>query len=262
MVKIDLDGKVAIVVGSGRGIGRAIALKLAEAGADVVVSDIVKENAEAVAEEVKAMGRRSKAYSVNVADATAMETMVDEVAAEFGHLDIMCNNAGVNVIKLFADSDISEFNKIVDINLKGVYNGCKAAVKHMIPQGYGRIVNTASQAAKAPFDYHSMYSATKYGVLGMTQVISKEISRYGVTLNCLCPGIVRTEMWEQNLREYDGYDNSITPEERWEKVVANIPTRRPQTPEDMANAVLFLVSDLAENITGQGLNVNGGQVCY
>ncbi len=261
MVQINLEKQVAIVTGAGRGLGKAISRKLAEAGASVMVSDLILENAEEVAAEIKEKGGTAKAFQIDVTDKAAMDAMIDGVVAEYGKLDVMVNNAGYNVIKLFADSDISEFNKLVDINLKGVYHGCHAAVRHMIKQREGKIVNTSSQAGKAPFDYHSMYSATKFGVIGMSQVLAKELGKYNINVNCICPGIVRTEMWEQNLREYDGYDNSVDPETRWGRVVSNIPMKRPQEPEDMANAVLFLCSDLARNISGQAININGGQVC-
>lgn len=261
MVSINLEKQTAIVTGAGRGLGRAISLKLAEAGAIVMVADLLMENAEEVVEEIKANGGNAKAFQIDVTDQAAVTELIDSVVADYGKLDILVNNAGYNVIKLFEDSDISEFNKLVNINLKGVYHGCRAAVKHMIKQGGGKIVNTSSQAGKAPFDYHSMYSATKFGVIGMSQVMAKELGKYNINVNCICPGIVRTEMWEQNLREYDGYDNSVDPETRWGRVVANIPMKRPQEPEDMANAVLFLCSDLAKNISGQALNINGGQVC-
>lgn len=261
MVNIDLTNQTAIVIGAGRGIGKAIALKLSEAGARVMAADVILENVEEVAAEIKRNNGESKAFKIDITNQAEVDDLVDSIVAEYGKLDIMINNAGVNVIKLFADSYSDEFDKLVNINLKGVYYGCKAAVRHMIKQNYGKIVNTASQAAKAPFDYHSMYSATKFGVVGMTQVIAKELGKYNINANCICPGIVRTEMWEQNLREYDGYDNSIDPETRWERVVSNIPMKRPQEPEDMANAVLFLCSDLAANISGQAININGGQVC-
>lgn len=261
MVNIDLEKKVAIVVGAGRGLGEAIALKISEAGADVMVADLMMENAEAVVEQITARGGVARAFKIDVTNQAEIDALVDGVVDEYGKLDIMINNAGYNIIKLFEDSDISEFNKMIDINLRGVYYGCKAAVRHMIKQRHGKIVNTSSQAGKAPFDYHSMYSATKFGIIGMTQVMAKELGKYNINVNCICPGIVRTEMWEQNLREYDGYDNSIDPETRWEKVVANIPMKRPQEPEDMANAVLFLCSDMAKNISGQALNINGAQVC-
>lgn len=261
MVNINLDGQVAIVVGAGRGIGEAIAFKLAEAGAKIVVADKIKENIENVTKQIEAAGGECTGYEVDVTNKAEIDKVVADTVKKYGKIDIMANNAGVNVIKRFEDSTKEEFDWIVGVNLKGIYNGCRAVVDQMIKQGHGKIVNTASQAGKAPFDYHSMYSATKYGVIGMSQVMAKELGKYNINVNCIGPGIVRTNMWEQNLEQYDGYDNSITPEQRWEKVVNNIPMKRPQSPEDMANGVLFLCSDLAKNISGQTLLINGGSVC-
>ena len=181
MVKIDLKKKVAIVVGAGRGLGEAIALKLAEAGADVVVADLLKENAEEVAKKIAEKGGVAKGFKIDVTNQKEIDDLVDGIVNEYGKIDIMVNNAGYNIIKLFEDSDISEFDKMIDINLRGVYYGCKAAVRHMVKQKYGKIVNTSSQAGKAPFDYHSMYSATKFGVIGMTQVMAKEL---GIQYQC------------------------------------------------------------------------------
>lgn len=261
MVSIDLTGKVAIVVGAGRGIGEAIALKFAEAGADVVVADRMKDNIDNVVEKVKAIGKECMGFEADVTKYEDLQNVVAETVAKYGKVDIMANNAGVNVIKLFVDSTPEEFDWIVDINLKGIYKGCRAVIDQMIKQGGGVICNTSSQAGVREFMHHSMYAASKYGVRGMSDVMALELGKYGIRVNCLCPGIVRTDMWEQNLVEYDGYDNSVTPEQRWAAVVDRIPMKRAQTPEDMANAVLFLCSDLAKNISGQSLMVNGASVC-
>lgn len=264
MVSIDLTGQTAIVIGAGRGIGESIALKLAEAGADVMVSDIVRDNAQKVADKIIAMGRDSKAYAIDVSKQADVDGMVDDVAENYGKVDIMVNNAGINVIKLFEDSTAEEFDRIIDVNLKGVFYGCKAASKYMIKQKSGKIVNTASMAAKMVAEYHTMYSATKFGVVGMTQVIARELGKYNINVNSICPGNVRTDMWEKNLDEFKrdyAKGDSVSREDIWQGVIEDIPLQRPQEPEDMANAVLFLVSDLAVNITGQALNINGGAAC-
>lgn len=264
MVEVSLKGEVAIVMGSGRGIGRAIALKLAAAGADVIVADILELEVESVSDEIKALGVKSKAYVVDVTKENQVNDMVDDVAKEFGSIDIMVNNVGFNSIKTFLDSDSEEFSKMIDINLKGVYYGSKAAAKHMVEKGKGRIVNTSSVAGLSPALYHSMYCATKYGVRGLSHVMALELGQYGITVNCLCPGIVRTDMWEQNLNELDRYGISERDSKEAffnETVHAAIPMKRPQTVEDMANAVLFLCSDMAKNVSGLSLSVSGAQVC-
>ena len=256
MVTIDLGGRVAIITGGGRGIGRAAALKFAEAGADVIVTDIILENAEAVAEEARARGVRSKAYSTDVTDAEAMFDMVDEVVREFGKLDIMFNNAGCNVITTFADSTLEQLKWLTEVNLYGVYNGCKAAAKHMLPRKEGVILNTSSQAGMVGAMMHTPYTPSKFAVRGLTQTMARELGPSNIRVNAICPGIIRTPMWEQNLDQLTGDDQR---DETFDSIVAEqIPLGRPQTEEDIANACLFLVSDLSNNITGQSLLVNGG----
>ena len=261
MVGIDLSGKVSVITGSGRGIGRASALKFAEAGADVIIVDVNPDNAKEVSEEVKKFGVRSKAFKTDVADAKAMFDLVDEVVAEFGKLDIMFNNAGCNVITSFPDSTLDQLKWLTEVNLYGVYNGCKAAVKHMLPRKEGVILNTSSQAGVVGSSNHTPYTPTKFAVRGLTQTMALELGPSNIRVNAICPGIIRTPMWEKNLAELVGAGKEAA--EQREKTFTGIvesltPLKRPQTEEDIANACLFLVSDLAKNITGQSLLVNGG----
>lgn len=259
MVSIDLNGQVAIITGGGRGIGRACALKFAEAGADVVIADLLFENAQAVAEEAKQLGVRSKAYRLDVTEEQAVYDMVDEVVAEFGKLDIMFNNAGCNILASFVDSTLEQLEFLSKVNLHGVYTGCKAAVKHMLPRKEGVILNTSSQAGVIGSSMHAPYTPTKFAVRGLTQTMAKELGPQGIRVNAICPGIIRTPMWEENLDTLTGSDDSAARDKTFDGLIQQlIPLQRPQTEEDIANACLFLVSDMSKNITGQSLLVNGG----
>ncbi|MFV0497621.1 MAG: SDR family NAD(P)-dependent oxidoreductase [Candidatus Fimivivens sp.] len=266
MVQLSLIGKNAIVTGAGQGIGKAISLKLAEAGANVAVVDISMDNAKQTASEVSAHGVKGKAYKVDVTDPEAMDTLADTVAKEWGSLDIIVNNAGIGHCVLFQDSNLEQFNRLIDVNLKGVYNGCHAAIKHMIKQKSGKIVNVSSAAGKKGYIYHSLYSPTKFGVIGLTQALAIEAASSNINVNAICPGIVRTPIWEKNLSDMipDGENMDEIQEQREQLFNAtleqSIPLGRPQSAEDMANGVLFLCSEMAANITGQALNINGGQL--
>ena len=263
MVTIDLSGKIAIITGGGRGIGRACVLKFAQAGADVAVVDVNLDNAKAVAQEAEKLGVRSRAYNTDVTNAQDMFGMVDAVTAEFGKLDIMFNNAGCNVIASFEDSTMDQLKWLTEVNLYGVYNGCKAAVKHMLPRKEGVILNTSSQAGVVGALRHAPYTPTKFAVRGLTQTMALELGPSNIRVNAICPGIIRTPMWEQNLEQIltgDEADIGKQRDEAFDEIVNRlIPMKRPQSEEDIANACLFLVSDLAKNITGQSLLVNGGQ---
>lgn len=258
MISIDLSGKIAIVTGAGGGLGKATALKLAEAGASVVVSDINLENAQNVADEIKKMGVPSKAIKTNVSIEEEVNNLVETTINEFGTLDILVNNAGINITAPFVGVDSEGFDKLINVNIKGVYYGCKAALKHMIPKQQGKIVNFSSMAGKEGFGLASHYGATKFAVLGLTQAIAKEVGQYNINVNAVCPGIIRTEMWEKMLSEGSQFTGQSR-EEMWKTVTSPIPLGRPQEPEDIANMVAYLCSDLAKNMTGQGINITGGQ---
>ncbi|HWQ80304.1 MAG TPA: SDR family oxidoreductase [Anaerovoracaceae bacterium] len=253
MVIIDLSGKTAIVTGAGRGIGRGIASRLAEAGADVVAADLNEESAKATSEFINGNGWKSIPYKVDISSEQEINGMVEKAVSEYGRLDIIVNNAGIGGINYFMDTTSEEFDKFYSINLKGVYYGCKAAIPHMIKAGGGHIVNTSSLAGLMGPPMHALYSTIKYGILGMTRVIATECGQYNIKANALCPGFVNTEMWADNIVKMQAEEKAV-----WENVIKGIPLKRAQTPEDMANTVLFLCSDLSDNITGQAIVVDGG----
>ncbi|MCL2322759.1 MAG: SDR family oxidoreductase [Oscillospiraceae bacterium] len=259
MVGISLKGKVITITGAAKGIGKAAAIKLAEAGADIAVSDIDFENVKAVAEEIKSFGVRSLAMKCNVSDPKEVNKMVDDTVRGLGKLDIMVNNAGVNYTKFFMLTTLEEFRRMIDINLIGVFNCCQAGLKYMYPKKEGNIINLSSLTGRQGMPLLSGYSATKFGIVGLTQSISREMANFNIRANCVCPGVVRTEMWENTLINMEK-EVKFNRDTFWKNQIAQIPLKRPQTCDDIANAILFLASDLSKEITGQSLGINGGQI--
>lgn len=250
-----LEGKTALVTGAGRGIGRAIALKLAAEGADVVVNDIIAENAQAVAREVEALGRRGRAAPADITDLERVQAMVDGAIASLGKLDVLVNNAGWDKFSLFSESDPQIWDRIIAINLKGMLNCTKAVLRHMAERQYGKIVNIASDAGRVGSTGESVYSACKGGIIAFTKTLAREVARQKINVNCVCPGPTETALWQ-----------SMGESELGQRIVDGmrraIPLARPLgrlgQPEDIANAVAFFASDEAEWITGQTLSVSGG----
>lgn len=259
MIEINLKGKVITVTGAAKGIGKAAALTLAKAGADIIVSDIDFNGVEACSEEIKFLGVKSYAIQCNVADPTEVNKMVNYTIKEFGGLDIMVNNAGINYSKGFLFTSVEEFRKMIDVNLLGVFNCCQAGLKHMYYKKRGNIINISSMLGRQGMPLLAGYSATKFGIIGLTQSISREMATFNIRANCVCPGLVRTEMWDPILNSLEK-DFRISEEKVWANQVAQVPLKRAQTCEDVANTILFLASDLSSEITGQSIGVNGGQV--
>jgi NAD(P)-dependent dehydrogenase (short-subunit alcohol dehydrogenase family) len=263
MVNINLTGKVAIVTGAASGLGKAIALKLAEAGCSLGVADLNYEGAKKVADQIEKMGVRSKALKVDTTKAEQVFNLVDATVEEFGKLDIMVNNAGIGIMKPILDFTQQDIDNLIDIDLKGVINGCRAALKHMIPQQNGKIVNMSSVAAKVGAPQASVYGAAKAGVIALTNSLAREVAENNININAVCPGIIKTNMWETqlNLMTNNG-DEKIKDEVFKTFCSSQIPLKRPQEPDDIAHMVTFLASDLAKNITGQNINVDGGNVVH
>jgi 3-oxoacyl-[acyl-carrier protein] reductase len=270
-LEIDLSGRVALVTGGSRGLGRADALTLARAGADVVIADIQVESettdeeaerygplaqvaraqglvyTEATAQEIRAMGRRSAAVKCDVTDREQVEATVARTAAELGSVDILINNAGtLDHVAQFADQSPELWERDLRVNLTGAFNCSQAVWPHMKERGWGRIVNMASVAGTLGGFGQASYSSTKAGLLGLTKSLALEGARHGITVNAIVPGIIGTEVFSFGNPEMN------------ERMIRRTALRRVGEPQDIANAIAFLCSDLASYITGVGLNVSGG----
>jgi len=254
----DLSGKIALVTGGGRGMGEAIAVKLAEYGATVAVTDFDLDSAGAVAEAIVARGLKASAWRYDVSSGDDARRVVGAVEAQLGGIDILVNNAGVSRLVQFLDLDEAEWDRLMNINLKGVFLSCSTVLPGMVARGYGRIVNLGSILSKIGEENFSHYSASKFAVLGLTQAIAAEMAKHGITANTVCPGIVYTPLWDGLFKQ--AVDSKAFEEEAAvrEFIRNKIPLGRPQPPEDIAEMVAFLASDLARNITGASFHVDGG----
>jgi 3-oxoacyl-[acyl-carrier protein] reductase len=269
-LEIDLSGRVALVTGGSRGLGRADALTLAQAGADVAIADIQIESdadeevdrygplaqaartqgmvyTEATVDEIRALGRRGLAIKCDVTDREQVRATVDRVTDELGSIDILVNNAGtLDHLGQLADQVPEMWDRDLRVNLTGAFNCAQAVWPGMRERGWGRIVNMASVAGTLGGFGQASYSTTKAGLVGLTKSLALEGARYGITCNAIVPGVIGTEAFN--------FGNS----EMNERMIKRTAFRRPGEPQDVANAIAFLCSDLASYITGVGLNVSGG----
>jgi 3-oxoacyl-[acyl-carrier protein] reductase len=243
-----LKDKVALITGAGRGIGEATALKFAKEGAKVVVCDIQLESAEQTAQKIKELGGEAVAVKVDVTKRDEVDGLIQKAIDEFGRLDILVNNAGITADAKFLKMAEEDFDKVVAVNLKGVYLCGQAASKVMVEQGNGVILNASSVVGLYGNFGQTNYAATKFGVIGMTKTWAKELSPKGVRVNAVAPGFILTPMTEK------------MPEKVLNMMKDKAPIKRLGTPEDVANAYEFLASDEASFITGAVLSVDGGVV--
>ena len=245
-----LEGKTAIVTGGARGIGRAISVKLASEGANVVICDIaINEAAEETVKLIEEQGVKAAAFAVNVTVPEDCENLFKQAAEVFGKVDILVNNAGVTRDNLIMRMKEEEFDLVIATNLKGTYNMMKAATRPMMKARYGRIVNISSVVGIYGNAGQVNYSASKAGVIGMTKSLAKELGSRGITVNAVAPGFIETDM------------TKVLPDELKAEMVKNIALGRPGQPEDVAKVVAFLASDEAEYVTGQVIECAGGMSC-
>jgi len=255
-VKVDLEDKVALITGSTRGIGRAIALSFAKNGAVVVVNGRDEERGKMVMKEIKALGKKSIFIRADVGIQQQVNDMVAKVLEKFGRIDILINNAGINVGKE-GRVPIHEFNeadwhRIINVDLNGVFYCSKAVAKHMVQQRSGKIINISSIVGIVPMRLQVAFAAAKAGVINMTKAMALELAPYNVCVNCIAPGSTLVE----GTRKLFYSDSKIA-----ESLLSHIPLRRPAEPEDMTGAALFLASRDSDYVTGQVIVVDGGWTC-
>ncbi len=263
-----LAGKVAVVTGGGSGIGRGIVLAMATEGADIAIPDIQVLNAEKVAQEVKALGRRVVPMKTDVTSAADVKAMIDRTRDALGQIDVLVNNAGMAAPPglPFTNNTEDDWDRAFAVNTKSVFLTCKAIAPYFIERKAGRIVNIASIAGTLSATTMPPYSVAKMGVITFTRIVARELAPYGVTANAICPGVLYTDFWQKlaaHLAATNPVFSGMTPRQVFEKRVAElVPMKREQTPDDIGWAAVFLASDEARNITGQALHVDGGCVMH
>ena len=247
-----LRGKTALVTGGGRGIGRAIALGLAQEGAQVAVLDILADNAAAVVREIEATGVKALALPADLTKRAQVDRAIADTQTQFGQIDILVNNAGWDRMEMFLDSEEETWDKIIAINFKGILYVCKAALPSMVARGQGKVISIASDAGRAGSTGEAVYAGTKGAIIAFSKTLAREMARHKITVNVVCPGLTETPLL-QGIREQSPKTEKVI-----EAVTRAIPLGRVGQPEDIAGAVVYLASPAADFVTGQTLSVSGG----
>lgn len=258
VVDTRMDGKVVVITGAASGMGLAMAHDFSRRGAKVACFDLNEERGRAVAEEVAAAGGAAAFKKVDVTDKAAVSAAVGEIEAELGPLTTWVNSAGVSKMMPFLDSSEELWDLTLDVNLKATFLCCQVAIERMLEHGGGEILNMSSLSGKKASSWQTVYCASKFGVQGLTQSIAKEFADKGIRVNSICPGIVPTEMWDKLKYEY-AKKRDLDPEEVLPYFKRNIPMHRLVELDDVINAAVFLLTDASSYLTGQSINLTGGE---
>lgn len=248
-----LHNKVALVTGSGRSIGRAIALRFAEEGASLVINSVHAENCDSVKREVESMGGRAISAPCDVSDERAVAELFGRVRQEYGGLDILVNNAGINIVKPALEMTEPEWDRVLSVNLRSMFTCSRAAAALMVPKKAGRIINIASLVGINPFPNRAPYATSKAGAIMLTRELAIEWGKYGITVNSIAPGFILTDMLRERIAEGSINDKVI---------LKRVPINRLGTVDDIAHSALFLAEDDSSYITGQCITVDGGYTAY
>jgi meso-butanediol dehydrogenase / (S,S)-butanediol dehydrogenase / diacetyl reductase len=255
----DLSGRVAVVTGGGSGLGAAECVKLADYGAAVAIADINPAAAQSVADRIGESGGQAVAVEQDVTSWDSCQALVPAVEEALGPIDILVNNAGVSKRAPLLEMDEAEWDRVMDINVKGHFMTIRAVAPGMMERRSGRIVTTSSVVGRQAFPNFSHYCASKFAVRGLTQSLAGEFAPYGVTINAICPGVVKTPLHEGILDQMADA-SGVSKEEAWTDFVGLIPLQRPQSADEIAEMVAYLASDHARNMTGCSYDVNGGML--
>ncbi len=256
MTTAQLKDKVAFITGGASGIGAGVAAVFAREGAHVVIGDLDVEAAEHLATSMREAGQLATGVRLDVTSRASIDEALATIERLVGVPDVLVNNAGISTVRDFLDISDRDWDTMMNVNLKGVLLTTQRVLPGMIERGSGRIVNISSMAGKQGLPRLAHYCASKFGVIGLTQSLAFEVAVHNITVNAVCPGVVRTPLWDDQSK---GILNDLDGEKGWQSFVDGIPLGRPQSPEDMGEACLFFASDAASNITGESMNVSGGQ---
>jgi len=247
-MSMDLTGRVAVVTGAGLGLGREISKRLAQNGAKVIANDVMEDNVKETVAQIKSEGNEAEYVIADISSWDDASSLIEKAVETFGKVEILVNNAGVTRDMLMRDMKESDWDKVLDINLKGAFNCCKFATPHMVAQKYGKIVNLSSRAHLGN-PGQANYSSSKAGIIGLTKSMAMEFGRYNINVNAVAPGMINTE----GVRGLAKYEAVV------ERAVKITPLKRIGEPEDVANLIHFLVSDYSNYITGEIIHITGGR---
>lgn len=256
MTSGQLTGRVALITGGASGIGAGVAKVFAAQGAHVVIGDLDTSGASDFAASLRDAGHLATGYRLDVTSRAEINDTVGQIENALGGVDILVNNAGISTVRDFLDITDHDWDTMLNVNLKAVVLVTQRVLPEMMARRFGRIINISSMAGKQGLPRLAHYCATKFGVIGITQSLAFEVAPFNITVNAVCPGVVRTPLWDDTSK---GILNDLDGENGWDAFVGAIPLGRPQSAEDMGQACLYFASSSGDNVTGEAINVSGGQ---